>query len=113
MEDLIKNVKYFIEKHELKKKCIQPRYVHRRIYFFYILREAGATYQEIADLFDLNHATVIHGIKKVENALNGFNRELFKINRFTQIMVTNERKYCNQIRRGKIAPTKVYKKAMR
>jgi len=64
MEDLIKNVKYFIEKHELKKKCRQPRYVHRRIYFFYILREAGATYQEIGDLFDLNHATVIHGIKR-------------------------------------------------
>ncbi len=64
MEDLIKNVKYFIEKHDLKKKCRKPRYVHRRMYFFYVLREAGATFQHIADLFDLDHATVMHGIKR-------------------------------------------------
>ena len=64
MEDLIKNVKYYIEKDDLKKRCRKRKYIHKRIYFFYILREAGATYQEIADLFDLNHATVIHGIKR-------------------------------------------------
>ena len=64
MKELIKEERELLQKHELKKKCRQPRYVHRRIYFFYILREAGATYQEIGDLFDLNHATVIHGIKR-------------------------------------------------
>jgi hypothetical protein len=87
--------------------------VYWRQAIMYQLREKGYKLEEIGEAMKRDHATVIHGIKKVENALNGFNRELFKINRFTQIMVTNERKYCNQIRRGKIAPTKVYKKAMR
>jgi hypothetical protein len=64
MEDLIKNVKYFIEKDDLKKRCRKRKYIHKRIYFFYILREAGATLQEIADLFDMNHCNVIHGIRR-------------------------------------------------
>jgi hypothetical protein len=67
MEDLIERVKYYIEKHDLKKKCRKPRFIHRRIYFFYILRESGATYEEIGELFDLNHSTVMHGIQRYKN----------------------------------------------
>ena len=34
MEDLIKNVEYFIRKDELKKKCRKRKYIHKRIFFF-------------------------------------------------------------------------------
>ena len=64
MEDLIKNVEYFIEKHELKTKCNRPYYTHRRMYFYSTLRDAGLSYQRIADIFGKNHATVMNGIKR-------------------------------------------------
>jgi hypothetical protein len=67
MEDLIKNVEYFIQKDELKKKCRKRKYIHKRIFFFYTLRNAGLTYQRIAEMFELNHATVIHGINTYKN----------------------------------------------
>ena len=67
MENLIKDVEYFIQKDNLKKKCRKRKYIHKRIYLFYTLRRAGCTYQRIADMFDLNHATVIHGIKTYKN----------------------------------------------
>jgi len=67
MEDLIKNVEYFIQKDELKKKCRKRKYIHKRIFFFHTLRNAGLTYQRIAEMFELNHATVIHGIRTYKN----------------------------------------------
>ena len=63
MEDLIRNVEHYIQKDELKKRCRQRKYVHKRIFFFNTLRNAGCTYQRIGDMFELNHATIVHGIK--------------------------------------------------
>jgi hypothetical protein len=63
MEELMNSVKHYIEKDELKKRCRQRKYIHKRIYFFNVLRNAGYTYQSIGDLFGLNHATIVHGIK--------------------------------------------------
>ena len=67
MEDLIKKVKHHIQKDGLKSKCRKPYYTHRRMYLFNLLRNAGVTYNRIAELFDLNHATIIHGIKRYKN----------------------------------------------
>ncbi len=67
MEDLIRKVKHHIRKDGLKSKCRKPYYTHRRMYLFNLLRNAGVTYSRIAELFDLNHATIIHGIKRYEN----------------------------------------------
>ena len=63
MEDLINSVQHYIEKDELKKSCRERKYVHKRIYFFNVLRNAGLTYQLIGEMFGLNHATILHGIK--------------------------------------------------
>ena len=63
MEDLIKNVEYYIEKDELKKRCRERKYVHRRIFLFNVLRNAGCTYQFIGKMFGLCHTTILHGIK--------------------------------------------------
>ncbi len=67
MEELMSSVLHYIEKDELKKRCRQRKYVHKRIYFFNVLRTAGYTYQSIGDLFGLNHATIVHGIKTFKN----------------------------------------------
>ena len=67
MRDLINNVEYFIQKDELKTKCRRQYFVHRRMYFYSILRDAGVTYQDIADMFGKNHATVMYGIKRYKH----------------------------------------------
>ena len=67
MEGLMNSVKHYIEKDALKKRCRQRKYIHKRIYFFNVLRTAGYTYQSIGDLFGLNHATIVRGIKTFKN----------------------------------------------
>jgi hypothetical protein len=67
MVDLIKEV---IEKDGLKKRNREQHIVHRRIFLFNLLRENGYTYEYIARLFNMNHATVLHGIKRYKDLLS-------------------------------------------
>lgn len=67
MENLIKEV---IEKDGLKKRNREQHIVHRRIFLFNLLRENGYTFYKIAKLFNLHHATVIHGIKRYKDLSN-------------------------------------------
>lgn len=67
MEDLIKQV---IEKDGLKKRNREQHIVHRRIFLFNLIRENGYTYAYIARLFNMNHATVLHGIKRYKELLS-------------------------------------------
>jgi len=67
MEDLIKEV---IEKDGLKKRNREQHIEHRRIFLFNLLRENGYTYAYIARLFNMNHATVLHGIKRYKDLLS-------------------------------------------
>ena len=67
MVDLIKEV---IEKDGLKKRNREQHIVHRRIFLFNLLRENGYTYAYIARLFNMNHATVFHGIKRYKDLLS-------------------------------------------
>ena len=61
MEDLIKSI---IKKDGLAKKCRLPHIVHKRIFLFNFLRNNGYGFKRIADLFNMTHATVMHGIKR-------------------------------------------------
>ncbi|HAB28030.1 MAG TPA: hypothetical protein DCE27_10180 [Xanthomarina gelatinilytica] len=67
MVDLIKEV---IEKDGLKKRNREQHIVHRRIFLFNLLREKGYTFEYIARLFNMNHATVLHGIKRYKDLLS-------------------------------------------
>ena len=61
MEDLIKSI---IKKDGLAKKCRTVDVVNKRIYLFNFLRNNGYTFNVIGNLFNLDHTTVIHGIKR-------------------------------------------------
>lgn len=93
MEDLIKVVEYFIQKDELKKRCRQRKYVHKRIYFFNVLRNAGCTYQRIGDMFGLNHTTILNGIKKYKELIHIKDKELLNdVEKYDKQIVLKVRK---------------------
>lgn len=56
-------IKQLIEQDDLASKSQKQKHVHRRHYLFYLLRErVGMTLESIGELFNRDHATVIHGI---------------------------------------------------
>ena len=75
MEELIKSI---IKKDGLAKKCRAAHLVNKRIYLFNFLRNNGYSFKQIGNLFNLGHATVIHGIKRY-NALNATNDAMLQV----------------------------------
>ena len=61
--------KYF--ETDCRVKSRKANIVRPRMYACKIIRElTGVSYQDIADLFGLNHASIIHAVKSVNNDLD-------------------------------------------
>tara|TARA_R100001510_G_C7566686_1_gene144711 strand:- start:250 stop:618 length:369 start_codon:yes stop_codon:yes gene_type:complete len=60
---MIDKILHVIERDGLKKKDRHREMVHKRAFLFAILREEKYPLNYIGKLFNLHHATVIHGIK--------------------------------------------------
>jgi hypothetical protein len=59
MEEIIK----YIEDNNLKQKSRYRNIIYPRYYLYNKLREQGHTYAFIAELFNKDHCTILHGIK--------------------------------------------------
>jgi len=64
---MIELIKEIIEQDGLAKKNRKREIVHRRIYLFRKLREDGHTLKGIGSLFNMNHATILHGLNTYKN----------------------------------------------
>ena len=64
---MIELIKQIIEQDGLAEKNRKREIIHRRIYLFSQLRQNGHTLQEIANLFNMNHATIFHGLNTYKN----------------------------------------------
>ena len=73
---MIELIKEIIEQDGLAKKNRKREIVHRRIYLFRKLREDGHTLKGIGNLFNMNHATILHGLKTYQD-LSDVNDKLF------------------------------------
>jgi hypothetical protein len=63
---MIKRIEQIIEEQNLREKTRYRYLVHRRWFLFVILRKHGIKFQRIAEMFDLNHSTIIYGISMAE-----------------------------------------------
>lgn len=63
---MIKRIEEIIEEQNLREKSRYRYLVHRRWFLFVILRKHGIKFQRIAEMFDLNHSTIIYGISMAE-----------------------------------------------
>jgi len=64
---MIELIKQIIEQDGLAQKNRKREIVHRRIYLFRKLREDGHTLKGIGSLFNMNHATILHGLNTYKN----------------------------------------------
>ena len=55
----------------LEEKCRKAKYIEARAFFIKITKDTlkNLTYQEIGNIINKNHATVIHSKKTIENLL--------------------------------------------
>lgn len=63
---MIQRIKEIIEEQGLNKKCRKRNLVHKRAYLFNFIRKHGVCFREIGELFNLTHATIIHGCSMAE-----------------------------------------------
>ena len=66
MENLIDRIHEIIENENLRERTKKPNKVHRRWFIFAYLRKNNYVLREIAELFNMNHATIIHGIRQAQ-----------------------------------------------
>ena len=64
---MIELIKEIIEQDGLAQKNRKREIVHRRIYLFRKLREDGHTLKGIGSMFNMNHATILHGLNTYKN----------------------------------------------
>lgn len=69
MNELLVKVRTVIFDDQLDQKNRKPTIINKKIYLWTILRNHGYTYQEIARMFNMNHATIIHGVKRYKELL--------------------------------------------
>lgn len=66
----INSLKEIIEFHGLREKNRERKLVYKRAYLCHALRNFDFTFSFIGELLDLNHATIIHGLKVYESNIN-------------------------------------------
>lgn len=66
MEILIDRIHEIIKTENLRERTKKPKKVHRRWFIFAYLRKNNYVLREIAELFQMNHATIINGIRQAE-----------------------------------------------
>ena len=64
---MIELIKEIIEQDGLANKNRKREIVHRRIYLFNQLRKDGYTLKRIGGMFNMNHATILHGLKTYQD----------------------------------------------
>ena len=66
MENLIDRINEIIETENLRERTKKPTKVHRRWFLFSLLRNKGVIFQKIGDMFGMDHATILYGVRQVE-----------------------------------------------
>jgi hypothetical protein len=96
----LQEIKDYICEEGLDTKCRKREVVYRRIYLFkYLQQMEGLTLTAIGNIFNKDHATVIHGLRTFDNVklyedFMDYTRkefEIFKINTFRRDLYTLNR----------------------
>ena len=92
---MIELIKQIIEQDGLAKKNRKREIVHRRIYLFNKLRKDGYTLKGIGSLFNMNHATILHGLKTYKNLTDVNDKQLKTDTEYYELLLSLEKPEVN------------------
>ena len=62
--DTIEKIQEIIVEYDLRNKTRIPSMVYRRQYLFYKLKQLGLRLRDIAEIFDMNHCSILYGMNR-------------------------------------------------
>ena len=62
--DTLEKIKEIIVEYDLRNKTRIPSMVYRRQYLFYKLKQLGLRLRDIAEMFDMNHCSILYGMNR-------------------------------------------------
>lgn len=60
----VEKIKEVIVEYDLRNKTRIPSMVYRRQYLFYKLKQLGLRLRDIAEMFDMNHCSILYGMNR-------------------------------------------------
>jgi hypothetical protein len=88
---MIELIKQIIEQDGLGKKNRRREIVHRRIYLFQALRKEGYTLKRIGDLFNMHHASILHGLNTYQNLVDTKDKQLKLDIEYYELLLKNNK----------------------
>ena len=88
---MIELIKEIIEQDGLNIKNRKREIVHKRIYLFNTLRRNGYTLKKIGSLFNMNHATILHGLNTFQNLTDVNDKQLRIDTEYYKLLLSLER----------------------
>ena len=88
---MIELIKQIIEQDGLAQKNRKREIVHRRIYLFNQLRKGGYTLKRIGGMFNMNHATILHGLKTYQNLIDTKDKQLKLDTEYYELLLKNNK----------------------
>ena len=101
---MIELIKEIIEQDGLAKKNRKREIIHRRIYLFQALRKDGYTLKRIGDLFNMHHASILHGLNTYQNLIDTKDKQLKLDVEYYELLLKNNKPNVdlhNEIREAK------------
>jgi hypothetical protein len=87
----------YIEDHKLNTRHRYRHLSYKRFYLYNLLRNEGHTLYEIADMFNRDHASVIHGIKTHKDLISTKDKIYLDFVDELQLLFESEPKHFNLI----------------
>ena len=101
---MIQLIKQIIEQDGLANKNRKREIIHRRIYLFQALRKDGYTLKKIGDLFNMHHASILHGLNTYQNLIDTKDKQLKLDTEYYELLLKNNKPnidFHNEIRKAK------------
>ena len=84
---MIELIKQIIEQDGLGIKNRKREIIHRKIYLFNALRKEGYTLKKIGSLFNMDHASILHGLKTYQNLTDVNDKQLRIDNEYYELLL--------------------------
>jgi hypothetical protein len=88
---MIELIKEIIEQDGLGKKNRKREIIHRKIYLFNALRNEGYALKRIGDLFNMHHASILHGLNTYQNLVDTKDKQLKLDIEYYELLLKNNK----------------------